>query len=232
MTQPLRLHYAPDNASLIVRLALEELGVAYETLLVDRTVAAHRSDAYRTINPAGKIPALETPDGPIFETAAILLWLADTYKGLAPAPDAPDRAAFLSWLFYLSNTMHANLRMTFYPKQYIAKDHHTALTSGARDNLRASLALLDDLAQQGHSWLNSSDPSLLDLYLAAMLRWMALYPRGNTEWFTLSDWPNLAALATKLDQRPSTATLCAAEGMTANPFSHPQPPTPPEGSAL
>lgn len=232
MTQPLRLHYAPDNASLIVRLALEELDVAYETVLVDRTQAAHRSDAYRTINPAGKIPALETPNGPIFETAAILLWLADTHKGLAPAPIAPDRAAFLSWLFYLSNTMHANLRMTFYPEQYIEEPHHRALREGTRENLKASLNLLDDLAQQGHSWFNDETPSLLDLYTCAMLRWMALYPKGDTTWFTLTDWPNLAALAAKLDKRASTAALCKAEGMTPNPFSTPQHPTPPEGSAL
>ncbi len=232
MTQPLRLHYAPDNASLIVRLALEELGVSYETVLVDRSVAAHRSGSYRAINPAGKIPALETPHGPIFETAAILLWLCDTYKGLAPAIKDDERGAFVSWLFYLSNTMHANLRMTFYPKQYIAEPHRGALQAGARENLRTSLSLLNDLAGQAHPWLNADTPSALDLYLCAMLRWMALYPKGDTGWFTLADWPNLAAMTAKLDARPSTAALCEAEGMTPHPFTAPKPPTPPEGSAL
>ncbi|MGR3636049.1 MAG: glutathione S-transferase family protein [Shimia sp.] len=232
MIKPLRLHYAPDNASLIVRLALEELGVPYETVLVDRRAAAHRSPTYRAINPAGKIPALETPDGPVFETAAILLWLTDTYGGLAPAPKAPDRTAFVSWLFYLSNTMHSNLRMTFYPGQYIAKAHHTELVAGARENLNVALALLDDLAGAGHPWINDTTPGALDVYICAMLRWMALYPKGDTAWFTLSDWPNLAALAAKLDARPSTTALCKAESMAANPFSAPEHPTPPEGSAL
>ncbi|SFL13734.1 glutathione S-transferase family protein [Shimia haliotis] len=232
MTQPLRLHYAPDNASLIVRLTLEELGVPYETLLVDRSVAAHRSEAYRAINPAGKIPALETPDGPVFETAAILLWLCDTYKGLAPATDAPDRAGFVSWLFYLSNTVHSNLRMTFYPDQYIAAAHQSALRAGARDNLKTALSLLDNLAARDFTWLNALTPSALDLYLAAMLRWMALYPKGDTNWFSLADWPHLAQITAKLDQRLSTAALCAAEGMAPNPFTAPKPPTPPEGSAL
>ncbi|MGR3712341.1 MAG: glutathione S-transferase family protein [Shimia sp.] len=232
MTKSLRLHYAPDNASLIVRLALEELSVAYDTALVDRRAAAHTSDAYRAINPAGKIPPLETPNGPIFETAAILLWLCDTYKGLAPAPDAPDRAAFLSWLFYLSNTMHATLRMTFYPGQYITDAHHDASKTGSRAALNTSLALVEDLAGQGHPWINAATPSALDLYICAMLRWMALYPKGDTDWFTLTDWPNLAAMAAKQDARASTAALCAAEGMDQNPFSMPRPPTPPEGSAL
>ncbi|MCB1329029.1 MAG: glutathione S-transferase N-terminal domain-containing protein, partial [Maritimibacter sp.] len=72
------LHYAPDNASLIIRIALEELGLPYETRLVDRQAEAQKSPAYLALNPQGLIPVLETPEGPIFETAAILLWLGET----------------------------------------------------------------------------------------------------------------------------------------------------------
>ena len=43
MSHRLRLHYAPDNASLCIRLALEELGLPYETVLVDRATQAQRS---------------------------------------------------------------------------------------------------------------------------------------------------------------------------------------------
>ena len=89
------LHYAPDNASLIVRLALEELGVPYRTALVDRSVKAHRGAAYRALNPAGRIPTLETPQGPISETGAILLWLAETHGALLPGAGAWSRPAWL-----------------------------------------------------------------------------------------------------------------------------------------
>ena len=89
MTAPYRLHYAPDNASLVIRLALEDMGLPYETVLVDRTTREQDSAAYRALNPAGLIPVLETPQGPVFETAAILLWLADTHGQLAPAPADP-----------------------------------------------------------------------------------------------------------------------------------------------
>ena len=80
------LHYAPDNASLIVRLALEELGVPYHALLVDRRKNAQKSKAYLALNPSGRIPVLETMDGPIFETGAILMWLVDQHQALGPAP--------------------------------------------------------------------------------------------------------------------------------------------------
>ncbi|MCB2144531.1 MAG: glutathione S-transferase N-terminal domain-containing protein, partial [Rhodobacteraceae bacterium] len=64
------LHYAPDNASLIVRLVLTELNQPFETALVDRRVRAQDGAAYRALNPNGLIPALETPGGAIFETGA------------------------------------------------------------------------------------------------------------------------------------------------------------------
>lgn len=233
MSETMRLHYAPDNASLIVRLALEELGLPYETILVDRMKGAQKSPAFRRINPAAKIPALETPDGAIFETAAILLYLADREGRLAPQPDTPDRGIFLSWLFYLSNTLHANLRITFYPHKYIGRNTNTAsLLKATRANITEGLRLLDQVAGAGNDWLNGPQPSLLDLYLAAMLRWMALYPAKDTDWFSLSDWPQLLQMATRLETRASVAALIAAEGMAPNPFSQPAYPNPPEGVAL
>ena len=234
MSETLRLHYAPDNASLIVRLALEELDVTYETVLVDRTKEAQRSDAFRAINPAAKIPALETPDGALFETAAILLYLADRYGRLAPLAADPERGLFLSWLFYLSNTVHANLRLTFYPQAYAGKDGSSiaALRAGARKSLLESLELLEILAQQQHKWFNGAEPSLIDLYLAAILRWMAIYPAGDTSWFSLSSYAGLHEMAGKLETRDSVAALIRAEGMAPFPFTRPAFPNPPEGVAL
>ncbi len=113
------LHYAPDNASLIIRLILEEMGLSYDTCLVDRQAEAQRGAAYLKLNPSGQIPALETPDGPISETAAIALWLVDRHAMMGPAPSDADRGAFLKWLFFMSNTLQSGLRMTFYPEKYL-----------------------------------------------------------------------------------------------------------------
>lgn len=230
----LRLHYAPDNASLIVRIALEELGLAYRTALVDRRVSAQTGPAYLALNPRGQIPVLETPDGPIFETAAILLWLTETAGARAPAPGTPARGAFLSWLFAASNGLQADLGQLFYPDRHAGGDpaaraRHVALT---RDRLRAGLDRFETLAGQGHDWFCAPAPSVLDIYLCVMLRWMALYPAGETGWFRLAAWPRLAALAARLETRPAVARAQAAEGLGPTPFSAPRPPTPPEGSAL
>ena len=233
MPAPYRLHYAPDNASLAVRLALEELGQPYDAALVDRARAAQKSPAYLALNPAGLIPVLETPAGAIFETAAILLWLADRHGALAPAPDAPERGDLLKWLFFASNTLHAGLRMLFHPAPFVGED--VAAAQALRDRMGAALAghwgHVEAAAAARPAWLGAGAPSALDLYLAPLLRWSALYPEGGTGWFRLDDYPHLGAMAAGLETRPSVAAAVAAEGLGALPFTAPRLATPPEGSA-
>ncbi len=232
MESPYRLHYAPDNASLIIRLALEEMGLTYETALVDRTRNAQDSAAYRALNPNGLIPVLETPQGPIFETAAILLWLADTHQQMAPAPESADRAAFLKWLFFASNTLHADLRILFYAEKYIDAAQAEALRAGIRPRLRQHLKRLDDLAQGAPDWFNTQVPSALTVYVACMMRWMALYPaKADRSWYQLADTPYLQKILHQLEFRPATRSVIAAEGLGATPFTSPTYATPPEGSA-
>ena len=223
------LHYAPDNASLIIRLVLEEACIPYRTSLVDRSTQAQDSAAYRRVNPAGLIPALETPDGPIFETAAILLWLSDRHD-LGPAPDAPNRGTFLKWLFFISNTAHADLRQLFYPQHYVpataTAGHHALLST----RMKRHFALLDQAAADHPALF--APPAMLTSYLAPLMRWAVLYPIGQTRWFHLSDTPHLAKHVEKLEQRPSAGRVAAAEGLGQAPFSAPGYATPTEGSAL
>ena len=70
-----KLHYAPDNASLIIRIFLEEIEAKYTCNLIDRKQNSQKDPKYLALNPNGLIPVLETNYGPIFETAAILLFL-------------------------------------------------------------------------------------------------------------------------------------------------------------
>lgn len=218
------LHYAPDNASLIVRLALEHVGAPYRTALVDRSAQAQRSPAYLALNPNGQIPTLETPHGPIFETGAILLWLAERHPGLMPPPDAPERGAALTWLIYKANTLHPLLQMLFHPERYIRADS-AALVAGTQANIRRALATLD-------AHLPAAPGFAQKAYLAPCLRWCALYGPAPRDWFALEAYPRLAALAEEMDADPATLAAIRAEGLGPTPFTAPQPPQPPEGSAL
>lgn len=229
----LTLHYAPDNASLIVRLALEEAGLPYRTVLVDRKTRAQDGPAYRALNPAGLIPVLETPQGPIFETGAILLWLSEQAPGLAPAPGDARRGALLTWLFFTSNTLHTGLRMTFYPEKYAGPDTQaqTALRTTVQTRLTGDLGLIDAAYGADAPFFIGEAPCLLDLYLAPLLRWCALYPDGQTGWFDLARYPRLARMVHALEQRPATHAAQRAEGLGPAPFSAPVHANPPEGSA-
>ncbi|MEP2640805.1 glutathione S-transferase family protein [Roseobacter sp.] len=228
MTSPdYTLHYAPDNASLIIRLALEELRVPYRTQLVDRRTGAQKGPAHRRRHPGGLIPALDTPQGAIFETGAILLWLADRHGHLAPPPDNPARGETLKWLFYLSNTVHPALRMLFYPQNFVPIDAAPAWAANTQKMLLSQLDILE------HHWQPRDRPNLLDLYLAPVLRWLRLYPtHDDHSWFDLAAYPRLHHMAHQLETRASTHAAQTAEGLGPTPFTAPRLPRPPEGSAL
>ncbi|WP_425038396.1 glutathione S-transferase family protein [Primorskyibacter sp. S187A] len=225
-----RLHYAPDNASLIIRLALELAEVPFETLLVDRRVSAQHSADFRALNPQGQIPALETPDGPLFETGAILCWLSERHAELGPAPGTALRGRFLSWLFMISNTLHPALRQTFYADRFIAADLMQDLRHGLQTEIRRALDLLNIEAARGDV-MGASPLTVLDIYVGACLRWLRLYPVDKPGLTDLEPWPNLSNICLQLDAHPACARVAAAEGLGPHPFSAPDLPTPPEGSA-
>lgn len=235
MTETYRLHYAPDNASLIIRLALEELGAPYTCVLVDRAAAAHKTPAYLALNPNGLIPVLETPEGVMFETGAILLWLADRHGRLAPPVDSPERGDFLKWLFFVANTLHPALRMTFYPAQYVGNDPgaHLALRRHMQVEIARYLDALERLAASGPAFFCAPEVSVLDLYLGPLLRWMVLYPapEGGAGWFSIKKWSRLHEMVTRLESRGCVIAAIRAEGLGKTPFSAPIYATPPEGSA-
>jgi len=229
------LHYAPDNASIIVRIAMEELGVPYATRLVDRRTRGQDAPAHRAVAPTGLVPALTTPNGTLFETAAILLWLAETHGGLMPRPGAPGRGDWLKWFVFTATTVHADLRLVFYPQQYAGDDARAqrALHDGATARLRRHWLLLETAADR--DWLAAAAPDAhadaLAIYVCALLRWSQIYAAQGTGWLDVSGLPRLRGLAHALDRRPAVTAVAVAEGLGPWPFSDPQLPDPPEGSA-
>ena len=226
-----RLYYAPDNASLIVRLVLENLGQPYETVLVDRAARAQRLPSYLALNPNGLIPVLETPDGVMFETGAILLWLADRHGRLAPGTDAPTRGNFLKWLFFLSSTVHSCLRMTFYPNQYVGDNAEAQAMLRAQMQARFA-EYLDMIEARAVPWFGADHASVLDCYLACLMRWRALYPEGARGRYDTRDWPRLHTMLERLESGAPVRAAVGAEGLGDAPFTAPAHPDPPEGSAI
>src|SRR3954449_10226080 len=115
----LQLHHTPSTAAMVPHILLEEIGVPYERVPVDRAGGAHKSPAYLRLNPNGLIPVLIDGDLVLYEAAAICLHLADRHPaaGLAPALGTAARAHLYKWLIHLTNTVQAEMLTYFYPER-------------------------------------------------------------------------------------------------------------------
>jgi glutathione S-transferase len=224
----LRLHWSPDSANIVVRIALEELGLGFEPVRVDRAAGEHRQPAYLRLNPQGLLPVLEDGDLVLFETGAILLHLADRSGRMGPegpgAQEPQARAAFLRWLFYLSNTVHADLRAAFYAPRYVSGEAAIpALRAGLAARFGRHMELIDGVLGADR-WLIADTPTLADFYLAACLRWAQLYPRG-APLIARQDVPaRLHALLRSVENRPAVIKAFADEHIGGRPLTMPEPP--------
>lgn len=101
----LQLYSFPTPNGVKISIALEELGLPYEAHLIDITKNETWTDHFLSLNPNGKIPAIVDPDGPggkplsLFESGAILLYLAEKTDKLIPA-DSARRYETIQWVFF------------------------------------------------------------------------------------------------------------------------------------
>lgn len=93
----------PMSRGRVVRWMLEELGIPYDTEILDFDGAMKTSE-YLAINPMGKVPAIQHGDTVVTEVAAICAYLADQFpnKGLAPSVNSPERGSYYRWLFFMA----------------------------------------------------------------------------------------------------------------------------------
>ncbi|WP_298833420.1 glutathione S-transferase family protein [uncultured Piscinibacter sp.] len=206
-----QLHYFPSNASMTPHMLLEELGIPYELVLVDRTKNAHHDPAYLKLNPNGKIPVLVDGELVLYETAAIVLHLVDTHPeaGLAPAPGTIERAEFYKWLMWLTNTLQAEMPLYFYAERWAdtpegaaqVKRHAEAHIAGMVDQLEAQFV------RHGAPWFLGRGFSALDPYVLMLCRWT----RGMTR--PARTLPNLGPYLQRMLARPAVQRAYAQEGL-------------------
>jgi glutathione S-transferase len=215
----LQLHYFPGNASLIAHIVLEEIGAPFALKLVDRAHNEHKSAAYLALNPNGLIPVLvdDSTVGArplvLYETAAIVLHLADTHPaaGLLPSLGTPERALAYKWLAWLANTVQAALMLYFYPERW-ADDEAGAviLEAHAEAKVVAMLDQLDaELARHAGPWLLGDDFSLVDPYAFVLCRWTRGFGRPAR------DLPHVAPWLDRVLARPAVQRAFATEQLGA-----------------
>lgn len=216
----IRLHFYPSTAAMVPHILLEELGLPYERLLIDREHGALDSPAYRALNPNGLIPVLEDGDLVLYETAAIALHLADTHPqaGLMPALGTPQRAQAYKWLMWLTNTLQATLIVYFYPHRWVneaGSASEAELKAVAKRRVGALLDQLDaELARHGGPWFLGEAHSLLDAYAFTLCRWTRHFSPDSPV-RPARERPHLGPYLQRVLERPALRRVMANEGLAA-----------------
>ncbi|MET0568287.1 MAG: glutathione S-transferase N-terminal domain-containing protein [Hyphomicrobiaceae bacterium] len=96
----LKFYYNGSPNPTKVALFLEEAGLPYEPVAVDTRKGDQFNSAFLAVNPNGKVPAIDDGGTIVFDSNAILLYLAEkTGKFLPPAA---SRGELLSWLMFVA----------------------------------------------------------------------------------------------------------------------------------
>lgn len=96
----IRFFFHPTPNPMKVALLLEELGLSYEISPIDTFSGQQHSVEYRKINPNGKVPAIIDGDQVVFDSNAILLYLAEKERRFLGG--SSDRGQLLSWLMFVA----------------------------------------------------------------------------------------------------------------------------------
>jgi GST-like protein len=100
----LKFYYNAAPNPMKIALLLEELGLAYEAIPVDTRKGEQFSPDFLRINPNAKVPALVDGDVTVFDSNAILLFLADRAQQFVTSNlSSPERAETLSWLMFIAS---------------------------------------------------------------------------------------------------------------------------------
>ncbi len=205
------LHYSPSNASFAPHVLLEELGLPFQLQLVDRDNDAHKSPDYLKLNPNGLIPVMQDGDLVLYETAAILLHLADTnpQAGFAPAVGTPERAQFYKWLIWMTNTLQPLIIAYYYPHRWM-DEGNTAGVAEVKKNAELRVGpLLDQLeallASHGGPWVLGERYTVADPLAFMLCRWTRNFARPARS------LPNIGAYLARMLERPAVKKAIATE---------------------
>lgn len=201
----MKLYGTPPTRALRVLWLLNELDVDCEVITVDMGVGEHQSDAFRNLNPAGKLPALVDGDLVLTESSAIQLYLAEKYpeRGFIPGALA-ERAEMYRWIFFLVTEIEAPLwRMALHSRIYPESERDEREVSRAERDGKSMATVLEQ-HMRGREFVVGDRVTVADFNAAYTLDWA-------NEAGLLCEAPALRAYVKRMYARPR-APMTIAEG--------------------
>ena len=165
MTEELVLYTNPMSRGRIARWMLEEVGVPYRAEILQFGTTM-KDDAYKAINPMGKVPAVSHGGKVVTECAAICAYLADAFPEAGLAPPPAERADYYRWLFFGAGPVEAavsNRALGF----EVAPDRERMIGYGSFAHVMDTL----EKAVQANPYIAGDKFTAADVYVGAQIGW-------------------------------------------------------------
>ncbi|HKY63509.1 MAG TPA: glutathione S-transferase family protein [bacterium] len=195
----LTFYYAPMSTATLTTAILAELGVPCERVKLDLKAGDTHKPEFLKLNPNGVVPLIVHDGTPIWESAAIAMYLGEVFgvdAKLYPEP-GPKRGEAMKWIVWGNVTLgEAASRLAYALPQGTAG---AAAAEKARTDVAARLKILDE-ALANQSFL-LEDYSLADTHLHGFLSWLGLMQ------FDLKPFTHIQEWLKRCNQRPALANL-------------------------
>jgi GST-like protein len=174
-SERLQLYSLPTPNGVKVSIMLEETGLPYEPHRVDFDHNEQRSAEFLSLNPNGKIPAILDPDGPggrplpLFESGAILIYLADKTGQLLPRGTA-ERYECIQWLMFQMGGVGPMFGQVGFFHKFSGRDYEDKrpLERYTAESGRLLGVLDERLAKQ--PWLTGAEYTIADIAIFPWVR--------------------------------------------------------------
>jgi GST-like protein len=205
--QRLQLYSLPTPNGVKVSVMLEETALPYEPHLVNFDTHDQASTEFRSLNPYGKIPAILDPDGPggkplpLFESGAILIYLADKTAQFLPAAGAA-RYETLQWLMFQMGGIGPTFGQVGFFHKFAGKDFED---KRPRDRYVGEAQRLLGVLEgrlSGRSWLMGDSYTIADMAVFPWVRNLVGF-YGAGELVGISSYPNVTRVLTTFVARPA-----------------------------
>jgi GST-like protein len=183
-----------------VSIMLEELGLSYRAITVDISNGEQFTPEYLRLSPNGKIPAIVDHEGPnggelaVFESGAILIYLAEKAGSPLWPNDAVARLLTLEWLMFQMSGLGPMLGQAHYFRRFAEERVPYAIERYEKEAVRL-YGVLD--RRLGEAEYLAGDYSIADI---ASFPWIA---RHEWQGITLSDYANIARWFAAIAARPA-----------------------------
>jgi GSH-dependent disulfide-bond oxidoreductase len=199
----LKFYYSGAPNPTKVALMLEEIGLAYEPIPIDTRRGNQHAPEFKKLNPNAKVPVIVDGDAVVFDSNAILLYLAEKSGKFLPADTPKARGEMLSWLMFVASGIGP------YSGQAVHFQHHApeklpyAINRYTFEAERHFGIVDQRLASM--RWLLGDEYTLVDMALWGWARMMPLV-LGEAAW---GMFPNLKRHTDEIAARPAAQRAAA-----------------------